>query len=403
MSSILYLVPDLFGPPGGIARYCRLVAQALGESGVAVHIVALMDQPHDAARLPQATAAVAPLNFAAGATYTPCGGSRTAFIRQAVRQTLRTRPGLILTGHVNLAPLGWALARLTRAPMVTFAYGIDAWAPLSRTRHLALQRSARVIAISRYTADRAMQINALDPARLRVLHNCLDPQFERSQASHSPGNSSEFLPVPSSSPEFLRVPSDQPFGNYDLSLLTVARMSLAEQYKGHDVVLHAMPELLQRFPDLRYDIIGDGDARPGLQALAQQLGVAPAVHFHGVVSEAALRDHYAQASLFIMPSRAEGFGFVFLEAMAHGLPVIGGNMDATPEVVVHKETGLLADPTSPTQIADAIATLLADPLRRQIMGIAAQHRVEEHFSFSQFQQHLLAILAELVALTSIPS
>jgi len=395
MFTILFLVPDLFGPPGGIARYCRLVAQALGESNVAVHIIALMDQPYDAARLLQATDVVAPLNFAAGATYTPCGGSRTAFIRQAVRQTLQTRPGLILTGHVNLAPLGWALARLARAPMATFAYGIDAWAPLSRTRRLALQRSARVIAISRYTADRAVQANALDPARLRVLHNCLDPQFERSQASHRPGYAPEFPPVAPSSSEFSRVPPDRPAEGHGLSLLTVARMSLAEQYKGHDMVLHAMPELLRRFPGLRYDIIGDGDARPGLQALAQQLGVAQAVHFHGVVPEAALRDHYARASLFIMPSRAEGFGFVFLEAMTYGLPVIGGNVDATPEVVVHGETGLLVDPTSPAQIADAVTALLDNADLRHRMSLAAQRRVKEHFSFPQFRRQFLSILGEL--------
>lgn len=172
-------------------------------------------------------------------------------------------------------------------------------------------------------------------------------------------------------------------------------MSLAEQYKGHDVVLRAMPELLRRFPDLRYDIVGDGDARPGLQVLAQELGVTEAVRFHGIVSETELQGHYAQASLFIMPSRAEGFGFVFLEAMAQGLPVVAGNMDATPEVVVHGETGLLVDPTSPAQIADAVTALLGDADLRHRMSLAAQRRVKEHFSFPQFRRQLLSILGEL--------
>ncbi len=376
MPSVLFLVPDLFGPPGGIARFCRLTAQALLEEGAVLRVIALMDR--------QDSAADSTLRLSS-MTYAPCGGSRPAFVRQAIRQALQVHPGLILTGHVNFAPLGWTLARLTRAPLVTFLYGIDAWAPLSRARRLALQRSDRIIAISHYTATRAAQANALDPAKIRVLHNCLDPQLERTQASQSLG----------SSPEFLRVPPDQPAGDHGPSLLTVARMSLAEQYKGHDVVIRAMPELLRRFPDLRYDIVGDGDARPGLQALAQQLGVAAAVHFHGIVSEAELQEHYARASLFIMPSRAEGFGFVFLEAMAHGLPVIGGNMDATPEVVVHGETGFLVDPTSSGQIADAVAGLLAAPDRRERMGAAGQRRVEEYFSFASFQRQLLTILGEL--------
>lgn len=365
MMNVLYLVPDFLEPPGGIARHGRLTSQALLESGADVHVMALMDEPHphppDIEHLP-------------GLVYTPCAGSRPAFIRKAITRTIRTPPQLVLVDHVNLAPLGWVLARLAHAPIVTFIHGIDAWSPLPRTRRLALQRSTRVIAVSRYTATQATQSNTLDPDRLRVLYNCLDPR--------------------------LSLTSPRPSDDDTLSLLTVARMSLAEQYKGHDVVLRAMPALLQRFPGLRYDIVGDGDARPELQTLAQQLGVASAVRFHGIVSEAALRSHYAQASLFTLPSRAEGFGLVFLEAMAHGLPIVAGNLDATPEVVVHGETGLLVDPTSSTQIADAITTLLADPLRRQTMGIAAQRRVEEHFSFSRFQQQLLAILAELDILTS---
>ena len=357
---LVYLVPDLLGPPGGIARYCRLVLHALSQGGIDVHVVALMDRDGSP------TKSVAQLP---GVAYTPCAGSRPAFVRQATRHARQARPGLIVAGHVNFAPLGWALARLVRAPLATFVYGIDAWSPLSRSRRLALQHSDGIIAISRYTATQAAQANALNPSRLRVLHNCLDPQIALTPA--------------------------KPQRNGPPSLLTVARMSLAEQYKGHDMVLRAMPELLRRFPDLHYDIVGDGDARPGLQALAKQLGVAAAVRFHGVVSEAELHRHYAQASLFIMPSRAEGFGFVFLEAMAHGLPVIGGNMDATPEVVVHGETGLLVTPTSVDEIVQAVSRLLKDDALRQRMGEAAQRHVADHFSYAEFRRQLVEELSQV--------
>lgn len=361
--SLLYLVPDLLAPPGGIARYCRLIAQALLESGVDLHVVALMDGP----------AGVAPAaERFPGMAYTPSAGSRPTFARQALCAALRTRPRLIVAGHVNLAPLGWALARLARAPQVTFIYGIDAWTPLSPVRRRSLQRSTRILAISRYTAVQAVQAaqaNALDPSRLRVLHNCLDPQFELAPA--------------------------QPRRNRPPSLLTVARISMAEQYKGHDVVIRAMPELLRRFPDLRYDIVGDGDARPGLESLAHQTGVANAVRFHGIVSETALKEHYAQASLFIMPSRAEGFGFVFLEAMAHGLPVIGGNMDATPEVIVDGETGLLIDPTSVAAVVAAVSRLLQDDDLRLRMGEAAQRHVASRFSYQRFRRQLIEELAQV--------
>jgi glycosyltransferase involved in cell wall biosynthesis len=281
-----------------------------------------------------------------------------------------------VAGHVNLAPLGWALARLARAPQVTFIYGIDAWTPLSQVRRSSLQRSARILAISRYTAAQAAQANALDPSRLRVLHNCLDPQLEWGA-----------VPQDQMSPRSLR--------NGPPSLLTVARMSLAEQYKGHDVVIRAMPELVQRFPGLLYHIVGDGAALPGLEELARQSGVAEAVRFHGIVSEAALQDHYAQASLFIMPSRAEGFGFVFLEAMNAGLPVIGGNVDATPEVIVDGETGILVTPTSVDQIVQAVSRLLADDDLRLRMGEAAQRHVAANFPYNQFRRQLVGELAQV--------
>lgn len=172
-------------------------------------------------------------------------------------------------------------------------------------------------------------------------------------------------------------------------------MSLAEQYKGHDVVLRAMPELLRRFPDLRYDIVGDGDARPGLQALAHELGVAQAARFHGIVSEAELQGHYAQASLFIMPSRAEGFGFVFLEAMAQGLPVVAGNMDATPEVIADGETGLLVDPTSVDAIVAAVSRILQDNDMRTRMSEAARRHVASRFSYQSFRRQLIDELAQV--------
>jgi glycosyltransferase involved in cell wall biosynthesis len=364
-TAILYLVPDLLGPPGGIARYCRLTTQALQESGANVRVIALMDEASYAEES-RPNDAPSPIDRAA---YTPCAGQRVAFIRQAVRQALQARPALILVGHVNFATLGWALAGATGARQATFVYGIDAWTLLSRSRRLGLQRSDRIFAISHYTARQATEANRLDPARLRVLHNCLDPQ--------------------------ILLTSPQPPEKSAPSLLTVARMSLAEQYKGHDVVIRAMPELLRRFPDLRYDIVGDGDARPGLEALAEHLGVAAAVRFHGIVSEAALRQHYAQASLFIMPSRAEGFGFVFLEAMAHGLPVIGGNADATPEVIVHGETGLLVTPTSVDAVVEAASRLLGDDALRKTMGEAARQRAAAQFSYSEFRRKLVEELSQI--------
>src|SRR5262249_57554726 len=132
-------------------------------------------------------------------------------------------------------------------------------------------------------------------------------------------------------------------------------------YKGVDYVIRALPLLLGRFPNLVYHVIGDGDDRPRLERLAVEHGVQAAVRFAGILPDADLLRHYAGATIYVMPSRGEGFGFVFLEAMAQGTPAIGGNVDATPEVIVDGVTGYLIDPTSPDAIAAAVARLLDDP------------------------------------------
>ncbi len=357
-AGVLYLVPDLFGLPGGIALYCRHVCQALLDAGIRPNVLALHDRQ---------TAINAP---AAALPYTACQGSRANFIKRSVMLAVQGRPGLILVGHPHLAPLGWLLARLSGARWIVFMYGVEVWQPLSRIRRWALRRADQLIAISHFTAQRAAKANGVSREKVRILHNCLPPHFEPPAQPKNP--------------------------NQPPSLLTVARMSLNEDYKGHDYVIRALPVLLERFPDLVYTIVGDGDARPALEALARAENVAQAVRFCGIVSDQELARLYDEASVFVMPSRGEGFGFVFIEAMAHGIPVIGGTLDAAPEVIVDGETGYLVDPTSVNAIIEAVSYLLSDASLRQRIGRAAVCHVAQNFGFEDFQQRLLSYLEELV-------
>ena len=359
---ILYLTPDLFGPPSGIARYCRMVCRSLAHNGHRVTTVSLLDDEGARTEARETFPAM---------SYFPCGAKRRPFIRHALR-AVRTRPDIILVGHPNFAPLGWLLARMTGAPVVSFIYGIDAWEPLSKVRRAALGSAERIVSISRFTAKSCARVNGIAPDKVRILHNCLDPNFQGREALAS--------------------------ANASLSLLTVARISLAESYKGHDIVIRALGKLLQRFPSLVYNVVGDGDGRGALEALANELGVAHAVHFHGVVSERELIESYESASVFVMPSRFEGFGFVFLEAMTYGKPVVCGNEDASPEVVCDGETGFCVPPTAVDEVAAALERLLGDAELRARMGAAAKKRVEEHFGFPAFEKQLTALLAEVAPL-----
>lgn len=351
--SLLFIVPDLFGTPGGIARYCRALVSALQAQHPTptLSVVALHDASTQAAD--------------GEYRYLPCGGSRRRFVQTVIQECLRLRPTVVLGGHVHLAPVVAWWCRLTNTPFIQFLYGIEAWEPLPQMRRWAVNQAQRMIAISRFSATRACEVNGFDPARVLVLYNCLDPAF-------------------ASPPSMI---AEKP------SLLTVTRLSRTDSYKGVDVVLQALPAIRNAVPAVTYHIVGDGDARGDLEALATELGVADITCFHGRVSDDTLRNLYAQSTVFVMPSRMEGFGFVFLEAMAQGTPAIGGNQDATTEVIVDGDTGYTIDPTSPEAIADAVLSLLQDPTLRHTMSLNARAHAHARFGFKQFRTDLWAYLA----------
>ena len=134
--------------------------------------------------------------------------------------------------------------------------------------------------------------------------------------------------------------------------LIVARMSAAERYKGHDALLDLWPGVLARRPDARLVVAGDGDDRPRLESRARSLGLSHAVSFAGRVSDARLNELYDECRFLVMPSRDEGFGLVFLEAMRAGKPCIGAR-GAAEEIIEHNVTGLIVDPGNPASEFDA--------------------------------------------------
>ena len=149
-------------------------------------------------------------------------------------------------------------------------------------------------------------------------------------------------------------------------ILTVGRLSAAERYKGHDRLIAALPGILARVPDAAYLIVGSGDDRPRLERLAREAGVADRVVFAGHVPDEELPDYFALAHVFAMPSTGEGFGIVFLEAAASGLPVIGGNRDGSVDALAEGRIGRLVDPESREEIEAAVVEALErrQPARR---------------------------------------
>jgi phosphatidyl-myo-inositol dimannoside synthase len=296
--------------------------------------------------------------------------NKTAMIRAVLSRARSVR--LAYLNHPNLAPLGIALRAINPAARyIVSTYGFEVWEPLPCVRGFALQRADRVTAIAQFNADKVAALQRIAPERIAIVPCALDPEFS--------ALSGATLPRPAGEPPMI---------------LTVARLMSAErgEYKGVDTVIEAMPEVLAAFPGVRYVVVGDGDDRPRLEKLAHRCGVHERVTFVGAVDHAALRSFYEACEVFVMPSRTEGFGIVFLEAMALGKPVVGGNHGGTPEVWADGTAGFLVEYGDVRALAGRLKLLLGDSGMRARMGAAGRAIAASSFSFARFRQNFGELL-----------
>lgn len=345
---VLLLGTDVYGGYGGIALYNRDLAAAMAAMPRSEEVVVV---PRI---IPRAVAEPVPRKVI---FLREAAGSQLRYLRTIARLS-RQRFELILCAHVHLLPVARAL---TREP-VLLVYGIEAWRPPRNLAAAKLVHSCRrVVAISEITRDRFVSWSGY----------C---------------GPTSILPNAVHAEQFgIRPRRADLVERYRLAgrrvLLTVGRLVASERYKGFDEVIEALPHLP---PDVVYLVAGGGNDLSRLQARAGSCGVGSRVIFTGEFPESEKADLFALADAYVMPSRGEGFGFVFLEALAAGLPVLGSRLDGGREALLGGELGLLVDPTNPTELVAGIEELLARPGRR------IPERLE-HFSFERFQERVRTI------------
>jgi len=247
---------------------------------------------------------------------------------------------LVISGHINLLPAASLFARSSGARLGLVIYGIDAWEPPKTVLGKRLLGTVdTVLSVSRYTAERFSSWSGVASDKAFILHPCVD--LDR----FKPGGKNPTL-----------------IAKYDLALskviMTVGRLAPHERYKGFDEVMEVMPRLLIRHPGLKYLIVGDGLDRARLESKAKTLGLATNVIFAGKIPESEKVDYFNLADAYVMPSYGEGFGIVFLEAAACGVPVIGSLADASQEALLGGRLGRLVDPRSSDDLYHAISQTL---------------------------------------------
>jgi phosphatidylinositol alpha-1,6-mannosyltransferase len=268
-----------------------------------------------------------------------------------------------------MAPLAVVLSKLSDAKLWVQLHGIEAWQPLSWACNQALHRAALMTAVSRYTRRRLLAWLSVDPNKVKVLPNTVNAHF-------TPG------PKPAHLIEQFGLEGRK-------ILLTVSRLAASDRYKGQDRVIRALPTVLHACPTAIYLIVGDGDDRDRLEALAHSTGVGSFVRFVGQVANENLLDYYRLADIFVMPSTGEGFGIVFLEACSTGLSVIGGRADGSIDALADGQLGALVDPCDVPAIANAIIAKLKLVHRRSKPTIS-------RFDFVSFASQVDKLLGNLV-------
>jgi phosphatidylinositol alpha-1,6-mannosyltransferase len=295
-------------------------------------------------------------------------GVRLAFgARIAMAQVAGTSEWTLYS-HLSLAKAQRYVPSWGRRPYGVFLHGIEAWHPLDSADRRVLAGAALRLANSAYTANRVRQSHP-DIGPVVVCPLAVPPRWRQPGA---PG----------------LAPTDVDHIG-PRAVIVVARMAAAERYKGHDALLDAWPSVIAREPDAQLVMVGGGDDQARLRDKARTLGVERRVVFTGFVDETTLAAIYERAVVFAMPSRGEGFGLAYLEAMDHGLPCIGSIHDAAAEVIEDGVTGFLVDQADRPALADRLAHLVTDADRRRAMGEAGRRRVRERFTADRFSKTLI--------------
>jgi phosphatidylinositol alpha-1,6-mannosyltransferase len=351
---VLALVSDAFGGRGGIAQYNRHFFTAL----------AACDRIGEVIVLPRGSV-TSPNALPPRIRQFPAVQGRFAYALAVLRAARAERPiDVVFCGHMFMAPLAAVVAGLLRARLWIQVHGIEAWEELSGLHRRAAEAATLVTSVSRYTRRRLLEWNAIDPARVKVLPNTVDPQFR-----------------PGPKPSYLM---DRYATRGKKVLMTVSRLAGSERYKGHDRVIRILQRVLMDYPDMIYIVVGDGDDRPRLEALAVESGVRDKIRFAGHVSSEELPDYFRLADVLVMPSTGEGFGIVFLEALASGIDVIGGNRDGSVDPLADGVLGSAVDPENDEELASAICMALRNSLGN--VGRTSRFKVQA------FADHLHAVV-----------
>lgn len=347
---VLFLTGDLSGI-GGIQKYGRGLISALIQNRAEVSVLELKKN-----------------NFL----------SKVDFVRRLFFEFLKFRPEIIISGHINFSPPVYFLKKIFNQNYLVIGYGIDVWEIKSRFKREALRKAKLVIAISDFTKEKLIRQVPEIKDKLFLLPPFVDG-YEFSIKEKLPAL----------------------FKKYNLSdsakiILTISRLSADEQYKGYDKIIEALPLVIKEIPEVKYFLIGKGNDTDRIRDLIRKKDLDSFVFMTGYIGDEEIVNYYNLCDIFIMPSKGEGFGIVYLEALACGKPVIVGNQDGSRDAALNGKLGILVNPDDTKEIADAIVDILKKKAKPELVdGKYLREKVLDTYGFDKFGEKVKNLTYEL--------
>lgn len=330
-----------FSTTGGIQKMTRTLAHSLFHISVTENwnfrLFSLYDTRYDLMS-----------QYLPSENYTGFNKSRIALGLTSIKKA--SRSDLVILNHINFSPIGIVIKLFNpKCQVWLIVHGIEVWRPLSFIKRSFLKRfCGKIICVSNFTRQQMITLHSADPNKCVVLNNAVDPFIK--------------LPDTFDRPEYL-------LNRYGLNpsnqvIFTLTRLASYEQYKGHEQVIKAVGHLKKAFPNIKYILSGQYDSveEIRIKSLIEKYDVNDQVILTGFLNENELTDHFLLADLFVLPSKKEGFGIVFIEALACGLPVICGNSDGSTDAIKDGQLGTAINVDELTELEDTITLYLNSPL-----------------------------------------
>ncbi|MEE1883907.1 glycosyltransferase family 4 protein [Pedobacter flavus] len=361
---ILFLTLNTFSSFGGIEDVCKTLCKVLEDLKFNFKVLSMNDYEVDEKYLN-------PSNFIG------FGQKKLNFGINAIKIGLKY--DTIILSHINLLLFARILKFFKPSlKIIVYAHGIEVWRELPKWKINFLKKKVEIWAVSSYTSNFMQNEHKIPSQNFKILNNCLNPFF--------------VPPLNFEKPEYLlrryKIENNQPI------LYTLTRISSFEKYKGYDIVINILPELIKNFPNLLYIISGkaDSDERDRLVKLIKKLKLEDHVFLTGFIENAELSDHFLLANCFVLPSKKEGFGIVFIESAACGCKIIAGNKDGSKDAILNGKLGLLVDPDNKNEIFKGIKTILENNQTKNEAEFI-QKICLEHFSFETYKANVSALLS----------